>query len=154
MLFVPVTVIEPVLVRVPARSTGLLGDVVVAKVSEPELVTVPARFRPYCVGVACSTLPVKSSVRPDPVKFDKSTAPAPEPVKFPENVPLRMTVAPVPALTMPGPPLPPPMIARVPELLWISPESFTGNQTSAVPVPVVRSKLPALLNTVPVCPLV
>ena len=44
ILFVPVTTIEPVLVKVPAKLMGLLGDVVVAIVSEPELVTVPPGF--------------------------------------------------------------------------------------------------------------
>ncbi len=123
MLFVPVTAMEPVLVRVPVRYR--LPPLVAIK-SAPLLVTVPARPGPFCTGAHCKTVPVKLRVAPAPVKSDSWTAPAPEPVSVPEKLPPRMTVAPVPALTIPGPPLPPPVKSRVPELPAMVPESFTG----------------------------
>ena len=64
-----------------------------------------------------------------------------------------MTAAPAPALTIPGPPLPPPVNSSVPESLSILPESATGNEIEAVPEPAVRSRVPALLKAVEVWPL-
>ena len=61
-----------------------------------------------------------------------------------------MTAPAAPALTTPGAPLPPPVNSRVPESLSILPESATENEIEAVPVPVVRSRVPALLKAVPV----
>jgi hypothetical protein len=114
------------------------------------LATVPPRVPP----VHCKTPPAKFNVAPllpVPVNPDNWTAPEPEPANVPEKPPLRLTIPPVPALMIAL--LPPPVRARVPELLATVPEPLTGNQTVAVPEPVDRSRVPSLLKAVPPWPL-
>ena len=73
------------------------------------------------------------------------------PAKFPEKLPLRVTF-PAPALMVSAPlPLPPPLNWRVPESPAMVPVLFTGIEIEAMPEPADLSRIPALLNDVPVC---